>query len=102
MAKRQSELPGTERKVIREIEAAAEKYVIVRDKRMKLTKKEVDAKEELAALMNDHNEELERNEDGDYCYRYVDGETEMICILGFAENLKVKKVQAPDPSGPIG
>lgn len=52
MAKQQ-ELKGVERKVIKAVENAADDYVDVRDKRMALTTKEVDARAVLIAAMQD-------------------------------------------------
>lgn len=51
---KQSELAGIGRKEIKEIDEAAEDYVKVRDERMALTKKEVEAKKKLQDLMKDH------------------------------------------------
>lgn len=47
-------VPGTELKKIKEVDDAAEGYVDVRDRRMKLTKKEVEAKNALIAVMEKH------------------------------------------------
>lgn len=54
MAK-QTLIPGTEQKSIKEIDDAAEAYVEIRDKRMALTKKEVEAQATLVAAMAKHN-----------------------------------------------
>jgi len=54
MAKKQADLPGMEDKHIREIEDAAHEYAEARDKRMKLTEKEVEKKGELLAAMQKH------------------------------------------------
>jgi hypothetical protein len=53
MAK-QTTIPGTTPKSIAEIDKAAEAYVEVRDKRMKLTVKEVEAQATLVAVMQKH------------------------------------------------
>lgn len=50
MAKQQ-QIPGTERKTIKEIDDAAEAYVEARDKRMRLTEKEVERREALVNAM---------------------------------------------------
>lgn len=53
MAK-QTTIPGTTHKAIAEIDHAAEAYVDIRDKRMKLTTKEVEAQATLVAAMQKH------------------------------------------------
>lgn len=55
MSKRQMEIAGTEKPKIPELEAAAEAYVAMRDKRMKLTEEEVEKRDQLAGLMKKHN-----------------------------------------------
>lgn len=42
MAKKQGELPGVEKPVVKAVEEAADEYVNVRDRRMKLTEAEVE------------------------------------------------------------
>lgn len=51
---KQTTIPGTNQKAIKEIDVAAEAYVDIRDKRMKLTAKEVEAQVALVAAMNKH------------------------------------------------
>lgn len=51
---KQATIPGTTQKAIAEIDHAAEAYVDVRDKRMKLTTKEVEAQAALVAAMQKH------------------------------------------------
>jgi hypothetical protein len=48
---KQTKIPGTDRKVDKAIRSAAEAYVEVRDERMELTNREVDAKTKLMAAM---------------------------------------------------
>ncbi len=55
MARRQLEIAGTERKTVKEIDAAAEHYVEQRDKRMALSRKEKEAKDLLIGAMKKHN-----------------------------------------------
>lgn len=62
MAKRQAEIPGTERKTIQEIDVAAEAYVDARDKRMKLSDKEKVAKEALIGVLKKHNVTVYRDD----------------------------------------
>jgi hypothetical protein len=52
--KRQLEIKGTERTTIKEVDTAVEAYVEARDERMKLTDREVEAKEALIAVMRNH------------------------------------------------
>ena len=59
---RQKELSGVERETIKEIDDAAEAYVEARDKRMALTKKEVDAKDALIAVMRTHRRKVYKDE----------------------------------------
>ena len=54
MAKKQKELPGIEKPVIKEIEDAADEYVEVRDKRMSLTEREVEKRAALIGVMRAH------------------------------------------------
>lgn len=61
MSKRQAEIPGTERKVIKEVSDAAAGYVTQRDKRMKLSKKEKEAKDALIAAMKKHGVQVYRD-----------------------------------------
>ena len=51
---KQIAIPGTTQKAVKEIDQAAEAYVDVRDKRMKLTTKEVEAQATLVAAMQKH------------------------------------------------
>lgn len=61
MAK-QTQIPGTERKTIKEIDDAAEAYVEARDKRMKLTEREVEAREALVNAMRRNGLEVYRDD----------------------------------------
>jgi hypothetical protein len=53
--KKQQALPGMERKRIEELDSAAETYVEARDERMKLTEREVEARQALVTAMQRHN-----------------------------------------------
>lgn len=61
--KRQAQIPGTETKKIKELDAAAESYVEQRDKRMKLTDKEKEAKAALVTVMKKHGLTVYKDED---------------------------------------
>lgn len=63
MAKRQMEVPGTERKHIKEVVDAASGYEDARDKRMKLTEKEASAKESLIEVMKKHKLTVYRDDE---------------------------------------
>ena len=54
MAKKQKELPGMEKPSIEDVERAADEYVDARDKRMALTKQEVETRDALIAAMRAH------------------------------------------------
>lgn len=59
---RQKELSGIERESIKEIDDAAEAYVTVRDKRMKLTKEEVEKRDGLIEVMRRHRRKVYRDD----------------------------------------
>lgn len=89
----QSEIPGTERPKIKEIDEAAEAYVSVRDKRMSLTEQEVAAKQQLVNLMHAHADEIGRDAEGGLTYRYSDM---LVTLKPKEEVLKVKHVSDED------
>lgn len=62
MARRQLSIKGTERETIKEVDTAAEAYVEARDERIRLTKKEVDAKDALVTVMKKHKLDVYRDE----------------------------------------
>lgn len=84
MAKKQTTIPGTERKTHADVAKAAEAYVDARDKRMALTKKEVETKAALAAAMRKHKLEtyVVEGDDEDLEVTFEQGE----------EKLKVKRI----------
>lgn len=71
-------------KKIKAIESAADEYVSARDKRMVLTKKEVDARTNLSAVMHANN-----------MTRYIYDDLLVLCEPG-KEKIKVKQVDGPD------
>lgn len=93
MARKNSDLPGMVgdgvegQKPIPEIDEAAEGYVALRDKRIKLLQNELSAKDALVKLMNDNK--LNR-------YVYDDHVVEL--MPGKAK-LKVKEVDSDDGEG---
>ncbi len=88
MAKKQTTIPGTERKTHADIVKAAEAYVKARDERMALTKKEVETKSVLAAAMKKHNLDtyVVEGDDEDLEVTFEQGE----------EKLKVKRITTDD------
>lgn len=68
----QTEIAGTERLKIPEINRAAASYEKVRDERMALTTKEVAAKQKLIDVMIEHQEKLPENGDGEKVYAFGD------------------------------
>jgi len=62
MAKKQTEIPGTERERNKEIEDAAESYVEARDDRMKFTEVEVERRDALVAVMEKYHLQVYRDE----------------------------------------
>lgn len=67
MAKKpkQESLAGMKSDNIKEIDDAIDRYVEVRDERMKLTPIEVAARQHLEAMMEKHKKRIYKNSDGD-------------------------------------
>lgn len=82
---RQAEIPGTERPRIKEVDDAAEAYVVQRDKRMKLSKKEKEAKTALISVMEKHKIEV-----------YRDTEADLLVTVSEVTNVKVEKLKAEE------
>jgi len=95
MAKKQTELPGTERPSIPQIDDRAAAYRDMRDKRMILQTKESEAKELLLEAMREHEEELEENDDGNPTYVYWDGDTPFAVVHNQRESVSVRKIASP-------
>jgi hypothetical protein len=88
MAKKQLNIPGTERKEIPEVEAAAEAYREVRDDRCELSKKEAQKKLELLAVMRANKIKI---------YRYPDENGEELEVLVDDEpKVKLRKTGEAD------
>ncbi len=85
--------PGVEQPEIAEIEEAAEAYVNIRDKRMKLTESEVSTRAVLSTVMHAHAGELPKDEDGNTFYPF-DGRR--VILLCGKERIKVKSMDDPD------
>ena len=80
-------LPGMERKTIKEIEQLADEYAELRDKRMGVLKKEVEAKAKLIDAMKRNDQEVYEFEE--------DGETVTVTLKS-EEKVKVKRGQHED------
>lgn len=89
----QQEIPGTERPKIKEIEIAADAYTDVRDRRMKLTEKEVAAREKLIAVVLEHKNKLVPNEKGEHIYRF--GDDMAVVLKSGKTKVKVKHIAEP-------
>lgn len=98
MAAKQDQMTGDgfDRPTIKEIETAAEEYVKVRDRRMKLTELEVTAKTNLLNAVKKHVDKLAVNADGDRLYRYDD---EVVILKPGKENVKVRHAAEPEEQG---
>jgi len=81
--KKQMEIPGAERKRVKELDDAAEAYVDQRDKRMAQSEKEKDAKDALIAAMR-KNDVL--------VYRDDDHVPPLVVTLVSKDNVKVSEV----------
>ncbi len=91
MAEKTAELPemkgpGVEVPSIKAIDNAASDYESEKEKRCKISPREIAAKGKLAELLHKHREKLPQNEDGHPFYRY-EGRDYVL-----TETLKVSKV----------
>ncbi len=73
MTKRQTEIPGTERKSIKELDSAAEAYREERDARMKKSEHESVAKQALIDLMKKHKVDVYRDDDAGIVVTLIPG-----------------------------
>jgi len=102
MPNRTEDLPGVEGvgvspKRIPAVETAADAYAKARDRRMAMTEKEVEAKEELSRVMHEHAEEIGKHpETGELKYVYNGGDKDrrVVTLTPTDEKLKVKDVEA--------
>ena len=92
MAKDQTEMAGDgfDQPKIKAIDDAAAEYVNVRNRRMKLTETETEAKEALIQACKKNAEKLLLNKDGDRVYRF----DEEVVVLSEVENVKVKSFES--------
>lgn len=87
--------PGVGQPRIPAIDAAAEKYVEIRDKRCKISPKEVAAKAELIDAVHANSEQLPVI-DGKIVYRFGD---EAVVLIPGKENVKVMAASKFDNDG---
>ena len=88
----QSDLPAMEGPGVAlpdfpDIDAAAEEYISVRDRRMELTKKEVPARDAVAQLMQEHG--LTEYRFGDYKVKVVTGKIKVSVKNAASEDMTV-------------
>lgn len=93
MAKKQMQIPGTERKVIDEVEQAAEAYREVRDERCELSRREKQKKLELLAVMKAHK--VKR-------YKYDDENGEEILVALDEREPEVKVQRTGEAESSVG
>lgn len=86
MAKKQIEIPGTERKTNPEVDAAAEAYLVARNKRMKESKNEKAAKVTLIERMKAH---------GVGVYR-TDTEPPLVVTVSAKDDVRVTELEGND------
>jgi len=94
MANKTGDLPGMKPVRITALDEAADNYVKVRDRRMGLTEKEVQAKQNLIDLIHEHADKLQPNDEGVIYYKYDDVVVE---LKPGKEQLKVRT--ATNPAG---
>lgn len=103
MAKKQKELSGFERPSIEAIDNVAAEHL---DKALtaKTAKEEAEmAKSLVLAAMADNVDKLEKDENGDHVYPFVDGDTEKVFVLTHKDALRVRNAKkTTEPAGEIG
>jgi hypothetical protein len=88
--------PGVERVAIKAVDRAVERYVSARDERMELTKKEVERKVELIAIMKEHKEKIGVDKDGSMIYRHDDL---LVTLRHGKDELKVRTSEEEETNG---
>lgn len=87
-AKKQTVIPGTERQGNKKVATAAEKYVEIRDERMALTRREVEARDALLSAMREAGLSTYVDED-------ADPQLEVVIVPG-EEKVKVRRLSDED------
>jgi len=93
MTRRQTQIPGTERKSVPEVEEAALGYIEARDERMTHTKREKQKKLELLAVMRAHRVTKYKFDD-------AEGEELMVSLEDKEPDVSVRKTG--DAEAPVG
>ena len=88
--------PGVEKPSIEEIDKAAAAYVLIRDKRIALTIKEVEARDKVVSLLHAHEEELGRAANGAIRYEY---DEILVELTPTKEKLRVKSLADDEGEG---
>jgi hypothetical protein len=88
--------PGVERVTIKAVDRAVERYVAARDERMELTKKEVEKKIELIAIMKEHKDKIGVDAEGSMIYRHDDL---LVTLRHGKDELKVRTSEEEKPNG---
>jgi hypothetical protein len=86
---------GVERVSIRAIDNAIGRYVVARDERMELTKKEVETKTALIKVMRDNKDKLSVDAEGTIVYKHDDL---LVTLKHGKDELKVKTDGSEDGS----
>ena len=86
--KKQLPIKGMEKKSIKELDSAAEAYVEARDKRMKLTEDEVEARGALISVMKKHNLEIYKDDDA--------SPPLVVTLIPGEDKVKVSRVEEDD------
>lgn len=87
--KKQLQIPGTERKSVKEIDDAAAEYVDVRDRRVSLSADEKVAKQALIEVMKKHGVSVYRDDEADM----------VVTVIAGKDGVKV--TEAEPEAGPI-
>ncbi len=93
MVRRQTQIPGTERKSVPDVEQAALLYIEVRDERMDLSKREKQKKLELLAVMRAHKVKRYKFDD-------AEGEELLVALEDREPDVSVRKTG--DAETPVG
>lgn len=91
MPRKQLSIAGTEGKKIREIDVAAEAYEEARDKRMALTEKETEARENLIAAMKKAKVSVYRDDDA--------APPIIVTLVPGVDKVKVTRQEEPEDEG---
>jgi hypothetical protein len=88
--------PGVERVTIAAVDRAVDRYVKARDDRMELTKKEVEKKIELIAILKEHKAKIGVDKEGTMVYRH---DELLVTLRHGKDELKVRTSEEEEPNG---